>query len=38
VDSAKLSHWASVLFEAATIAIAVVIVVQWLRGDFGETL
>jgi hypothetical protein len=38
MDSKALSHWASVLFEAATIAIAIVIVVQWMRGEFGETL
>lgn len=38
MTSEQLGKLASVLFEAATIAIAVVVVVQWSRGAFGETL
>jgi len=38
MDSDQLSKLASVLFEAATVAIAVVVLLQWTRGNFGETL
>ncbi len=38
MDSARLSNLASILFEAATVAIAIVVVVQWTRGHFGQTL
>jgi len=37
-SSTELSKLASVLFEAATVAIAIVVVLQWSRGSFGETL
>jgi hypothetical protein len=37
-SSADLGKLASVLFEAATIAIAIVVAVQWSRGQFGQTL
>jgi len=37
-DSEQLGHIASVLFEAATLAIAIVVVIQWSRGNFGQTL
>jgi len=36
--SDDLSKLASILFEAATIAIAIVVAVQWSRGQFGQTL
>ena len=37
-SSESLGHFASVLFEAATIAIAIVCVLNWSRGNFGQTL
>lgn len=37
-DSEQLGRIASILFEAATIAIAIVVVINWSRGNFGETL
>jgi len=37
-DSEQLGKIASILFEAATIAIAVVCVINWSRGNFGQTL
>lgn len=37
-SSDSLSSLASLLFEAATIAIAIVVAIQWSRGKFGETL
>lgn len=36
--SEQLGKLASVLFEAATVAIAIVVVLQWTRGHYGETL
>jgi len=37
-NSESLGHIASILFEAATVAIAIVVVIQWSRGNFGQTL
>lgn len=36
--SEQLGKLASILFEAATVAIAIVVVIQWGRGHFGQTL
>jgi hypothetical protein len=38
LDSEKLSKYASVFLELATLLLAVVVTVQWTRGKFGETL
>lgn len=37
-DSEQLGNIASILFEAATLAIAIVVAIQWSRGNFGQTL
>ncbi len=38
MDSEQLGFLASVLFEAATVAIAVVVILNWSKGNFGQTL
>jgi len=37
-SSEQLGGLASILFEAATLAIAIVVAIQWSQGQFGKTL